>query len=52
MPSLSMWFELEKPGQSRSTTNAVTRPSTFAYTRKQNPSHPLVMYVLVPFSTQ
>ena len=30
MPSLSMWWLLEKPGQSRSTTKAVTWPSTFA----------------------
>jgi hypothetical protein len=43
MPSLSMCCEVEKPGQLRSTTNAVMRPSTFAYTRKQCPSQPLVM---------
>ena len=30
MPSLSMWLLVEKPGQSRSTTKAVMRPSTLA----------------------
>ena len=30
MPSLSMCCDVEKPGQSRSTTNAVTSPSTLA----------------------